>query len=49
MVQDFLRDAKLTQNMVNGIVKMVPKGNEELEIADNWRNLTMLTMMYKII
>lgn len=49
MVQDFWRDAKLTPNIVNGIVKMVPQGSEELEIVDNWRNLTMLTMTYKII
>lgn len=49
MVQDFWRDAKLTSNMVNGIVKMVPKGVEELQIVDNQRNLTMLTTTYKII
>lgn len=35
--------------MVNGIVNMIPKGYEMLESLDNWRNLTMVTTMYKII
>lgn len=39
----------MTANSVNGIVKMVPKGYEMLENLDNWRNLTMLTTMYKIV
>lgn len=35
--------------MVNGIVKMIPKLVDVLEFLDNWRSLTMLTTMYKII
>lgn len=49
MVQAFWTDVRLTPNMVNDIVKMVPKGYEMLENLDNWRNLTMLTTTYKII
>lgn len=49
MVQAFWSDARLSTSIVNGAVKMVPKGWEGLEELDNWRNLTMLTMIYKII
>lgn len=35
MVQAFRIDALLTANMVNGIIKMVPKGNEMMEYLDN--------------
>lgn len=49
MIQAFWADAKLTMNTINGIVKMVPKGYEMLEVANNWRNLMMLTTSYKII
>lgn len=49
MVQAFWTDTILMENMVNDIVKMVPKGYEMLENLDYWRNLTMLTTTYKII
>lgn len=49
MVQAFWNDARLTPNMVNEIVKMVPNGYEMLECLDNWWNLTMLTTSIKII
>lgn len=34
---------------MNDIVKMVPKRSNELGVLDNWRNLTMPTITYKII
>lgn len=49
MILAFWNDAKLSANTVNGIVKMMPKRTDSLEILDNWRNLTMLTTTYKII
>lgn len=48
MVLAFWSDAKLSPNSVNGIVKMAPKRNDQLEFLYFWRNLTMLTPMYKI-
>lgn len=49
MVQAFWVDAKLTANMVNKKVEMVPKGYEMLECLDNYGNRTMLTTTYKIV
>lgn len=49
MVLAFWSDAKLSPNMVNGIVKMTSKRSDQLEFLDFWRNLTMLTTTYKII
>lgn len=49
MVLAFWLDAKLLANLVNKIVKMVPKRNDILEILDNWCNQIMLTTTYKII
>lgn len=45
----FWTDVRLTQNMVNGIVKMVPKGYKMLKDLDLWHNLTILTTTYKIV
>lgn len=49
MVLAFQRDAKLSATSINGIVKMVSKRNDLLKILENWCNLTMLTITYKII
>lgn len=49
IVLAFWNDVKLSPNLVNGIVKMTPKRNDQLEFLDYWRNLTMLTTTYKII
>lgn len=49
MVLAFWADAKLSVNTMNGIVKMVLKVYNLLDILDNWCNLTMLTTTYKII
>lgn len=48
MVRAFWVDAKLLENTVNGIMKLIPKRSDLLEFLDNWRNLTMLTT-YKVI
>lgn len=42
-------NAKLSHNIINGIIKMTPKRNDQLEFLDYWRNLTMLTTIYKVI
>lgn len=49
MVLAFWQDANLLADMVNDIVKMIPKWNDLLEVLDNWHNLTMMTTTYKII
>lgn len=49
MIQAFWIDAKLSANIVNGIVKMIPKCNNLLKYLDYWRNLTLLSTTYKII
>lgn len=49
MVQEFWKDGCLSSNTINGIVKMIPKRPDLLDVLDNWRNLTMLTTTYKII
>lgn len=36
MVQEFCKGARLSKNIVNGIVKMIPQNFEELEVLDNW-------------
>lgn len=49
MLQEFWKDGRLSENSVNGIVKMVPKRSDGLDVFDNLQNLTMLTTTYKII
>lgn len=44
----FWIDGILTSRMLRGVIKLIPKLGD-LEFLTNWRPITMLTLIYKVI
>ena len=40
---------KLPSSQSRGVISIIPKGNKDKEILDNWRPLTILNVFYKLI
>lgn len=47
-IQAFWKDGILTSGAARGIIRLIPK-LRELEYLENWRPITMLSLLYKLI
>lgn len=48
VIQMFWRDGILTSNMIKGVIRLIPKSGE-LSFLKNWRPITLMNLLYKII
>lgn len=48
VIQDFWADGILTSDAARGVIKIIPRSGS-LDFLKDWRPITMLMLMYKII